>query len=309
MIKNFTVGEGAFPADGEYIPKEHELQDNLYLLSESGEVISSREVRALVAVGENLFTALGTDAAERRALFRTLAERLDTMYLMQCGPVPVLVMRYLWRGNRTLLAAVPRGALATALRTPAAYGGVLFPQDLDFSPLSASRMMPPDETVFRMASEWISPYRFLRAVNEEIEANPIYLMQFLKSRTLALARMCDVRAVYYYSGISYATVLNINYPRLMAGLVSVMMAVRRIGVERTAHFSIERQGDEDPTILVSFYIEGDKRPVEVFCGADAKLGIERVWFFENPAEKGLYHVRFSFCTPPIEETELRAFSL
>jgi len=308
MIKNFIVGEGAFPVDGELIPDERELQDNLYLLNEAGEVISSREVRPLLRVGQNLFAALGTEDGEWRKLSHTLAERFDTMYLMQCGPVPVLMMRYLWRGNRTLLAAVPRGSLAVALRTPAAYAGVLFPQDLDFSPLSASKRMPADETVFRMAGEWAAPYRFLRAAYEEHEARSLQLMQFLKSRTLALARMCGVHALYYYSGIGYATILNVNYPRLMAGLAAIMMAVRRVAAEKTAHFAIEREGEGDPVLLVSFYAHDDARPPELFCGADAGEGT-KISFFANPTEKGLYHVRFPFCTPPVEVTGLRAFSI
>ncbi len=304
MIKEFTVGEGAFPVDGEFIP-EGTLQDNLYLVNENGTVLASREARPLAVVGTDPFAELGTDLAERRALFRTLAVGADTMYLMQCGPLPLLVMRYLWRGNRTLLCAVPPLPLAKALRTPAAYGGVLLPRELDLSPLSASRTTPPDEEVFRAALEWLSPCRFLRAASEESVARPTDLMPFLKSRTLALARMCGVHALYYYSGIGYATVINVSHPRLVASLAAAMLAMRGAR-EQTAHFSIERKGDGDPTLTVTFYPEGDLRGIEHLVRGD-EHGQNAL--FENPASRGLYHLRLGFCTPPREATGLRAFDV
>ena len=304
MIKEFTVGEGAFPVDGEYIP-EGTLQDNLYLVDQNGTVLASREARELAAVGSDLFTVLGTDPAERRAPFRTLTAGADTMYLMQCGPLPLVVMRYLWRGNRTLLCAVPPVALAKALRTPAAYGGVLLPRELELSPLSATRMMPPDEEVFRVALEWLAPYRFLRAASEESMAKPTELLSFLKSRTLALARMCGVHALYYYSGIGYATVVNVSHSRLVASLSAAMLAMRDAR-EQTAHFSIERKGDGDPTLTATFYPEGEMHGIEHLIGGDEN---GQNALFENPASKGLYHLRLGFCTPPREQTGLRAFSV
>lgn len=304
MIKEFTVGEGAFPVDGEYIP-ESTLQDNLYLVDQNGTVLASREARPLAAVGTDLFAELGTDPAERRALFRTLTAGADTMYLMQCGPLPLVVMRYLWRGNRTLLCAVPPVVLAKALRTPAAYGGVLLPRELELSPLSATRMMPPDEEVFRVALEWLAPYRFLRAASEESMAKPTELLPFLKSRTLALARMCGVRALYYYSGIGYATVINVSHPRLVASLAAAMLAMRDAR-EQTAHFSIERKGDGDPTLTVTFYPEGEMHGVAHLIGGDEN---GQNALFENPASRGLYHLRLGFCTPPREQTGLRALSV
>ncbi len=306
MIKNFTLGEGAFSADGEVLPDGATLQDNLYLLNKACVVISAREVRPLVSVGENFFAALDTNKRELEALQRELSDWNDTMFLMQCGPLPVLVMRYLWRGDRTLLVAVPRGALAKALRTPAAYDGVLFPMDLTFSPFSAAKMMPPDEKVFRAAQEWIAPYRFLRAANEESVGGAHNLMQLLVSRTIALARLCGVRALYYYSDMLYTTVINVNYPLLMARLSAVMMAVRRVAKEQTAHFTIKREGDGDPVIHVSFYLDTACELPELVCGSRlADDGGHGISFFANHTVKGLYHIQFSFCSKPSEQMGLR----
>ena len=308
MIEKFTVANTPFPLDGELIP-EGSAGDNLYLLAEDGTVLSLREARPLLKVGENLFTAFSTSEAEYKALSCALKEQFDTMYLMQCGPVPVLLMRYLWRGNHTLLAAVPDLPLAKALRTPAAYNGVLFPQDLHFSPLSSSRMMPADEEVFRMASEWIAPYRFLRAAKEEHEADAPGLKQFLKSRTLALARMCDVHVLYYYSGIGYATVLNVNYPKLMAALAATMLAVREAAREQTAYFSIERNGEEDPFLTVSFYLDEERVPGGIAHLLYMGQSHENAALFVSPHDKNFYHLRIPFCTKPVEDMGLYAFSI
>ena len=301
MIKNFTIGEGAFAADGEWTA-DAGSQDNLYLLDKNGTVLAARESRALLGVGDNLFAEFGVAAAEQDALSRSLAVREDTMCFMQCGPVPVLVIRYLWRGNHTLLAAVPPAPLAKALRTPGAYAGVLFPDDLAFSPLSASRVMPPDETVFRLAQDWISPYRFLRAAVEESKPGTAHLMQFLKMRTLALARLCDVHALYYYSGISYVTVLNVNYPKLISALSAAMLFAYDIAKERTAHFTVERRGDENPYLVVSFY----KDPETALSALEHLAAKGEMTLFESPFEKGLYHLHIPFCTPPMECMGLRS---
>ena len=306
MIKNFEIGKGAFPVDGEVLPDTRALQDNLYLLNEGGEVISAREARPLVTVGENFFAALQTTPGELEAMERGLKGLHDTMYLMQCGPLPVLAMRYLWRGERTLLAAVPKGTLARALRTPAAYDGVLFQGDLEFSPLSAAKRMPPDEEVFRAAQEWIAPYRFLRAAKEELVPDTRNLMQFLISRTVTLAKLVGVHALYYYSDMLYTTVINVNYPLLMARLSAVMMAIRRVAREQTAHFTIKREGDGDPEIYVSFYLDGDGALPELTCGSRLTGCESGVSFFANPTVKELYHIRFSFCTKPVEEMGLHA---
>ena len=307
MIKDFIIGEGALSVDGEALPDEQLLQDNLYLLDANGIIVSCREARPLLKIGDDFFGELGTDPAELRALERTLGQGEDTMYLMQCGPLPVLLIRYLWRGNRTLLAVVPRKELAQPLRTPGAYAEILFPRELAFSPLSASKIMPVDERVFREAQEWIGPYRCMRAANEEHVSGALGLRQFLISRTVGIAKRCGVRVLYYYSGIGYATVQNVNYPLLIADLVEVMMSVRCKAREQTVHLSIEREGERDPMIYARFYLDQVVQPPEFNCSRrPASLSGAKLSLFEDAAQSGLWHVRLPICMPELEAMELRA---
>lgn len=307
MIKDFIIGEGALPIDGEVLPDENLSQDNLYLLDADGIIVSCREVRPILKIGDNFFHQLGTDPAELRALERTLGQGEDTMYLMQCGPLPVLLIRYLWRGNRTLLAVVPRKELAQPLRTPGAYAEILFPRELALSPLSASKIMPADEAVYRAAQEWIGPYRCMRAASEEHVSGAIGLRQFLMSRTVGIAKRCGVRVLYHYGGIGYATVQNVNYPLLIANLVAVMMSVKRTGQEQTVYLSIERAGELDPVIYARVYLDGKESLTELdwprqslsLSGAERSL-------FEDVAQSGLWHVRLPICVPALETMELRA---
>ena len=309
MIKDFIIGESALPIDGEVLPEAALQQDNLYLLDERGSIISCREARPLLTMGGNFFSQLGVAAAELKELARTLDEGKDTMYLMQCGPVPVLVIRYLWRGNRTLLAVIPGKELARQLRTPGAYAEILFPQDLAFSPLSASKIAPLDETVYREAQEWIGPYRYMRAASEEHVSGAGNLMQFLISRTVGIAKRCGVRALYYYSGIGYVTVQNVNYPLLIANLVAVMMSVKRAGREQTVYLSIEREGGRDPVIYARFYLDGELQLPELDRAQRAVSSRGATFsLFGDAAQNGLRHVRFSICAPMLEAMELRALS-
>lgn len=306
MIKDFIIGEGALPIDGEVLPDEH-LQDNLYLLDANGIIVSCREARSLLKIGDNFFHQLSTDSAELRALERTLTQGEDSMYLMQCGPLPVLLIRYLWRGNRTLLAVVPRKELAQPLRTPGAYAEILFPRELAFSPLSASKIMPVDERVYREAQEWIGPYRCMRAANEEHVSGVVGLRQFLISRTVGIAKRCGVRVLYYYSGIGYATVQNVNYPLLIADLVAVIMGASRTGREQTVYLSIERAGELDPVIYARVYLEG-KEPLSELDWPRQSLSLSgaELSLFEDAAQSGLWHVRLPICAPALETMELRA---
>ncbi len=307
MIKDFIIGEGALSVDGEVLPDEQLLQDNLYLLDANGIIVSCREARPLLKIGDDFFGELGTDPAELNALIRTLEAGEDTMYLMQCGPLPVLLIRYLWRGNKTLLAVIPKKELVQPLRTPGAYAEILFPHELAFSPFSASKTMPVDERVFREAQEWIGPYRCMRAASEEHVSGAMGLRQFLISRTIGIAKRCGVRALYYYSGIGYATVQNVNYPLLIADLVAVMMSAGCVGREQTVYLSIEREGERDPMIYARVYLDG-KEPLSELdwpCRSRSLSGAE-FSLFEDAVQKGLWHVRLPICTPKLELTELRA---
>lgn len=305
MIKDFIIGEVALSVDGEVLPGK--LQDNLYLLNASGIIVCCREARPLLKIGDDFFGELGTDPAELRALERTLGYGEDTMYLMQCGPLPVLMIRYLWRGNKTLLAVIPRKELAQPLRAPGAYAEILFSHELAFSPLSASKIMPVDERVFREAQEWIGPYRCMRAASEEHVSGAMGLRQFLISRTVGIAKRCGVRALYYYSGIGYATVQNVNYPLLIADLVAVMMGAGRVGREQTVYLSIERTEAFDPVIYARVYLEGKELLSELDWPRQSRsLSGAEFSLFEDAAQSGLWHVRLPVCVPKLEEMELRA---
>ena len=117
-------------------------KDNLYWLDENGCVLALRATQSTLTVGARFFEALHTATAERQALYRTLACGKQGLYLMQCGAAPVLILRYPYAADRTLLALIPDEPLFTALRTPAAYfADASLMCEVELSPLSASRHM------------------------------------------------------------------------------------------------------------------------------------------------------------------------
>ena len=92
---------------------------------------------------------------------------------------------------------------------------------------------------------------------------------------------------------------------LMVSLAAAMLAMRDAR-EQTAHFSIERKGDGDPTLTVTFYPAGEMQGLETLVMGDVH---RQNALFENPTTKDLYHLRLGFCTPPREATGLRAFDV
>ena len=155
-MSGFSI-EAAFPMSAVCDGTQELHADTLYLLDADGTVLSFRGKREMPALGTCFFKELSTTKAELDALSRTLASGETAPYLMQCGPIPVLVLPYVSRGAPYLLAAIPEGEMALALRTPAAYGEYLR-GELKLSPRSLARSMPYDQTTCNLIRDWLHPY-------------------------------------------------------------------------------------------------------------------------------------------------------
>lgn len=280
--------------------------DSLYLLDDAGTVLSYRGERSQPSRGTCFWAELGTTRAELAALCRTLEKRETEPYLMQCGPVPVLVLRYPFYSAPYLLAVVPRGEVAQALRTPAAYEGYLY-RELKLSPHSLARKMPYDQEMCDRIRDWLHPYMcvFLREGKRREEAST--LMQILMMRTFRLAKLCGVKAAYDFGGIGFGEIDGIDYKLLAAQQSALMLLAARAAKGRATSICVERDSNGVPVIYARMLLEDSQdalpelarlREVAISRGAIFKTEI-------HAAQEGVLHIRFSFCTPEISLQRLR----
>lgn len=280
--------------------------DSFYLLDDAGTVLSYQGERSQPSCGTCFWMELGTTRAELAALYRTLEKRETEPYLMQCGPVPVLVLRYPFYSAPYLLAVVPHGEMAQALRTPAAYGEYLY-SELKLSPHSLARRMPYDQAMCDRIRDWLYPYMcvFLREGKRREEAST--LMQILMMRTFRLAKLCGVKAAYDFGGIGFGEIDGIDYKLLAAQQSAVMLLAARAAKGKEIVIGIERNGVEAPVIYARMLLENSEdtlpelanlRKVAALRGAtfETQLGV---------TQKEMLHIRFSFCTPEISLQGMR----
>ena len=299
------IGEYTLPIGGVAEGQQVAHHDHLYLLDAKGTVISCRATRGMPAVGEEFFRVLGTSVAERRALYRALEGGLRGLYLMQCGPVPVLILCHLYRVDLSLVAVILDEPLFTALRTPAAYADYLFAEVL-LSPFSAARQMPFSEEICLAARDWMLPY--VRAIAHEgcAKESAATLGQWLTLRTVRWANLIGVQAFYDFSGMGYAPVEDIDCAVLGADLLALLLACKRASSDGSLYLAAERDGYKAPTVYARFLLAGDALPPELEAAKRTSLlrGM-RFSAYTDPTRKGLLHLRFSFCGAPIDLQELR----
>lgn len=299
------IGEYALPIGGVAEGQQVVHHDHLYLLDARGTVISSRATRGMPVAGDEFFRALGTSVAERRALYRALEGGWRCLYLMQCGPVPVLILCHLYRADMSLVAVIPDEPLFTALRTPAAYAEHLF-TEVQLSPFSASRQMPFSEQTCLAAREWMLPY--VRAVVHEGHSTEkaFALEQWLTLRTVRWANLIGVNAYYDFAGMGYGTVEDIDYAVLSTDLLALMLACKRVSNDATLYLAIERDGYHAPCVYARLSLTDCVLPTELEAAQRSSLirGMQFSAHFDATRE-GLLHVRFSFCGSPIDLQELR----
>ena len=299
--------ENVFPIGGVADGREATFCDNIYLLNGEGTVLSCRATRKMPVIGSNFWRELDTARGEMTALSRSLARGERGAYLMQCGPLPVLVMRYPFSATECLLAAIPEGELAVALRTPAAYDGKLFPE-LQFSPFSAAKEMPYRHEIMCAAKEWILPYLRVVARDGERHEEASELMQILTARTYRLASLCGVRAEYDFSGIGFASVKGVDYALMTAELLAVMMLAHRAAVERLVLVSLERAMGEAPTIYARLCLSDPADSLAELADLRRAALLRGIRFetFLDPERQGMLHLRLAFCTAEISVQQLRA---
>lgn len=305
-MSEMLMFESVFPIGGVADGREAVFCDNIYLLNSEGTVLSCRATRKMPVIGSNFFAELDTARGELTALSRSLARGERGAYLMQCGPLPVLVMRYPFTADGSLLVAIPEGELAVALRTPAAYDGKLFP-DLQFSPLSATKEMPYRQEIFEAAKKWILPYLRVVARDGERHEEASELMQILIARTFRLASLCGVRAEYDFSGIGFASVRGVDYSLMTAELLAVMMLANRAATDKLVLVSLERAVGEDPTIYARMRLTDPADSLDelaALCRAARLRGI-RFETFLDPERQGMLHLRLGFCAAELSVQQLR----
>ena len=305
-MSGFSI-EAAFPISAISDGTETAHADTLYLLDRSGTVLSFRGERELPALGTGFFKELGATKAELESLSHTLTKRETEPYLMQCGPVPVLVLRYVSCSVPYLLAVIPDGELGQALRTPAAYADYLG-GELKLSPRSLARSMPYDQATCNLIRDWLHPYiRVFYREGVRCEEASV-LMQILTARTYRLARLCGVRAVYDFSGIGFGSIEGVDYKLLGAQLCAVMLLASRIAKNKEVGFLVERREGEAPVVYVRLIAELGEDPLpELKYLREAAAHRAAVFKWEFDAAQKMLHIHFSFCTPEISVQELRNY--
>ena len=277
--------------------------DSLYLLDDAGTVLSYRGERSQPSRGTCFWAELGTTRAELAALYRTLEKRETEPYLMQCGPLPVLVLRYPFYSAPYLLAVIPDGEVAQALRTPAAYEGYLY-GELKLSPHSLARKMPYDQAMCNRIRDWLHPYMcvFLREGKRCEEAST--LMQILMMRTFRLAKLCGVKAAYDFSGIGFGEVDGIDY-KLLAAQKSALMLLAAQGKEIA--IGIERDAGEAPVIYARMLLKNSDDALPELASLRRAAALRGATFETQlgVTQKEMLHIHFSFCTPEISLQGMR----
>ena len=306
-MREQLTGNLAMPIGGMVEGSQQVHTDSLYWLGEDGCVLAARATRKAPLVGENFFEALRTATAERRALFVTLERGKQTPYLMQCGPVPVLILRYPYTGNRTLLAVVPSEPLFTALRTPVSYfTDTPLSREVELSPLSASRTMPLDEQHYMALTDWLVPYLRLCAQEGKRQEKPAALIRWLSFRTARLANVLGIDVQYDFGGVGYAEIKEILYAPLFVNLLSLMLAARRAALPGALYIGIVREGIAAPRLYARLQLQeaGVPREIAFACRALQLRGVPcRVW--QDPARESLLHAELGFCAAPLAQQGLR----
>ncbi|MBE6604709.1 MAG: hypothetical protein E7639_03260 [Ruminococcaceae bacterium] len=306
-MREQLTGNLSMPIGGMVQGSEAVHDDNLYWLDESGKVLAARATRAMPLVGESFFAALQASVAERRALYRTLECGKQGLYLMQCGPVPVLILRYPYAADRTLLALIPNEPLLTVLRTPAAYfADACLMREVELSPISASREMPLCEKTYQMLTAWLLPYFRLCAKEGKRRERPAELMQWLMFRTARIANAVGVDVQYDFGSVGYAEVGEVLYETLFVNILSLTLAAHRAASEGALYISVIREGVAAPKLYARMQLKEPTVPseIEVACQALAVRGIPyRVW--QDPVRQGLLHAELGFCGAPLSKQGMR----
>jgi len=226
---------------------------------------------------------------------------------MQCGPVPVLILRYPYAADRTLLALIPNEPLLTVLRTPAAYfADACLMREVELSPISASREMPLCEKTYQMLTAWLLPYFRLCAKEGKRRERPAELMQWLMFRTARIANAVGVDVQYDFGSVGYAEVGEVLYETLFVNILSLTLAAHRAASEGALYISVIREGVAAPKLYARMQLKEPTVPseIEVACQALAVRGIPyRVW--QDPVRQGLLHAELGFCGAPLSKQGMR----
>ena len=280
--------------------------DHIYLIDEAGVVLGARAALPHPARGENLFDCFAVPTGERVLLKKHLSRYGDELYLLASPKTPLLVLPAPFAGTRTLLVSVPDAALLPKVRGIGAYAE-LFAGFLVSSPtLSAEKHVKSEEN-FAAIQEWIFPCRDAFLPKAPRDADVFLARTVLCARATRLAALLGCNLAYDASGIGYASVQNATYSLLEGCLAALFLFARRAAADRSLALFVERGELASPTLHAVLTLADENDPLTELLpakqSADSK-GLHLDAYFSTVREKEL-HVSFTYCTPPLEQQELR----
>jgi hypothetical protein len=272
------------------------FEDSLFLLDAAGTVLGCRSNLESPVRGEDFFAALHTDPAEKTALFETLTAFTEDSYLMQCGDVPVLILRAGFPAARLLVAVVPPKRLHATLRSPAALVDALG-QHLILSPTSLRTYRAPREKPLDACNEWLIPYQQATFFTGSGKDHGNAVAYVLAGRISRLVALCGVLLEYDLSGIGGAPLPNADMRLLSATLTALFLLARRAAPTHGLSLYIERRGPDAPAVHATLQTSTPPGDFTELAGL-AALAERRGMLFDvarDLKDPSLWHIAFTFC--------------
>ena len=294
-------------ADGELDARGEVNTGGYFLLSHTGEVLFARGGGDLPLVGEQFFEALGTVKGERDVLEKTLLRGAREPYLLQCGETPVLLFRLPYRGNLTLLAAIPPRVVAEVLKNPAPYADISG-YSIKLSPLSLAAQAAPDEHGYRLMTEWLQTVMPVVSGTLLREEQAKHLASILQRRLCALARFTGVLVQYDLSALSYGTVTGLDDALLVAMLGAVFCSLSSLARDRVLHIAAVRDSLGEPRLHIRIYT-AEKMPPDGLAALLQSLAPRGMKWecYRDPAVTGLWHIVLPLCAKELSLQQLRNY--
>jgi hypothetical protein len=276
------------------------FEDSLFLLDAAGTVLGCRSNLEFPVRGADFFASLHTDPAEREALFESLTAFTEDSYLMQCGDVPVLILRAGFPAARLLVAVVPPPGLRPLLQFPAAYVDALG-QHLVLSPASLRAYRAPREKLLDACNEWLIPYQQASFFNGSGNDHGNAVAYVLAGRISRLVALCGVSLEYDLSGIGAAPLPNADLRLFSTTLTALFLLARRAAPTHGLSLYIERRGPDAPAVHATLYTDIPQKDFTELAGL-AAIAERRGMLFDvtrDLKDPSLWHIAFTFCPKEI----------
>ena len=296
----------ALPIGGKIDTAHAHYCDHIYLVDDMGTVLGARAALPHPTTGENLFDYFSVPTGERTLMQKHLSRYGEELYLLASPKAPLLVLPAPFAGTRTMLISVPDAAILPQVQTVGAYAD-LFADFLACSPTLLAKKHTKSEADYAAVQEWILPCRdaFLPKAPRDTD---VYLARtLLCARVTRLATLLGCTVEYDASGIGYASVQNASYSLLEGCLAALFLFARRAAVDRSLALFVERGELASPTLHAVLTLVDEDDPLTELLPARqsaSSKGLHLDAYLSSTKEKEL-HISFTYCTPPLEQQELR----